>query len=127
MFERASRLKLRFSSSIGYLMTEDLWDVAVAILDDMWKALNKELKAEKEESLLATRSQAKTELTLKVDLLKYIVTTKLAEKQAKESRAEKKEKRKQILALMADKENAALANKSVEDLQKELEALEEDD
>jgi hypothetical protein len=50
LFEKASRLKLRFSSPAGLLTVEDLWDLPlsaqakVANLDDIAKGLNKTLE-----------------------------------------------------------------------------------
>ena len=127
IFEKAVRKKLRFETSRGYLSVEDLWDLGVAELDGLFKPLNKELKEQDEESLLATPTKAKTELSLKVEVLKHIVTTMLLEKEARLGRAEKKAKRNQLLALMADKETDALKDKTIAELTKELEALDEGD
>ena len=49
MFEKASRLKLRFSTSIGMLSAEDLWDLPLssrngtANLDDVARNLDVDL------------------------------------------------------------------------------------
>ena len=63
MFEKASRLKLRFDVPVGSvykgtLKVEDLWDVSVETLDSMFKAINTQLQSSATESLLQTRSKA---------------------------------------------------------------------
>ena len=49
MFEKATRLKLRFETVRGYVTTEDLWDIPLSAvngfcLDTIAKNLNKKLK-----------------------------------------------------------------------------------
>ena len=123
MFEKASRLKLRFNTQFGVLSAKDLWDLGLEQLDSEFKKLNKELKAEDEESLLETKSKANTLASLRVDIIKHIVKAKLEEKDAREAAAEKKEKKEKLLALIADKQDETLKNMSEEELRKELEAL----
>ena len=86
MFEKASRMKLRFNTQRGVLSVEDLWDLPLIQLDNIAIALNKKLQESKTES-------------------------------------EKKAKRQKILDLMAKKQDAELEGKSLEELAKELEAL----
>lgn len=44
MFEKASRIKLRYSTNRGVLSVEDLWDLSLEQLDPIAINLNKSLK-----------------------------------------------------------------------------------
>ena len=46
IFEKASRLQLRFASTKGSLSVEDLWGLSLESLDTLAKAVNKQIKAE---------------------------------------------------------------------------------
>lgn len=47
MFEKASRMKLRFNTQRGVLSVEDLWDLPLIQLDNIAIALNKKLQESK--------------------------------------------------------------------------------
>lgn len=122
MFEKASRLKLRFNYK-GVLSVEDLWDLPFTGLDAIFKKLNAELKTQKEESLLDTKSKLDKILELKVAIVKHIFTVKRAEKDAEELKAEKKAKKEKILEIIEEKQEDSLKGKSIEDLTKMLDDL----
>lgn len=122
MFEVATREKFRFPFR-GVISTEDLFDLSVKDLDSIFKTLNKELKKAKEESLLETKTQQDKELDIKIEIIKYIVKTKLDEEQLRAETKKKKEQKQKILELMASKQDADLQNKSVEELQQMLNEL----
>jgi len=122
IFEEASRMKLRFTYR-GHISVEDLWDLRVQDLDNIFKGLNAHLKAEKEESLLTTKDRATSDLELKVAIIRHIVAVKLAEVAEREQAAEKAAKRQRILEIIERKQGAALEEKSEEDLKKMLEEL----
>ena len=65
MFEKASRMKLRFNTQRGVLSVEDLWDLPLIQLDNIAIALNKKLQESKTESFIKTRTKNTTELELK--------------------------------------------------------------
>ena len=96
MFEKAVRMKLRFDYR-GLCSVEDLWDLSVKQLDTIYKKLNSEAKAQKEESLLEERTEEHSILDLKINLVKHIVEVKLAEKKAREDALEKMEMKNKIL------------------------------
>lgn len=122
MFEVATREKFRFPFR-GVISTEDLFDLSVKDLDSIFKTLNKELKKAKEESLLETKTQQDKELDIKIEIIKYIVKTKLDEEQLRAETKKKKEQKQKILELMASKQDADLQNKSIEELQQMLNEL----
>lgn len=119
MFEFAVRNKLRFPYK-GMVSVEDLWDLSVTELDKVFKALNAQKKQSDEESLLTTKTKEDEILMVQIEIVKYIVHVKQAEKAAREKEAENKAKKQKIMAIIADKEDEALKTASVEDLQKML-------
>jgi len=129
MFQKASRLKLRFDSVKGLLAAEDLWDLPLtsatgkANLDDIAKAVNKELKTTQEESFVAKETKGNEILQLKLEILKTIISIKMAENEAAAKARENAEKKQQILALIQQKKGEQLAGASLEDLMKMAEAL----
>jgi hypothetical protein len=126
IFEKASQVKLRFLSGKGVMTTEDLWDLKLEDLDRMAVALRKEVKESEEESFIKTTS-AKSKVAetteLKFEIVKHIITVKLAEKEARALAAEKRAKRAQLIELIGKKEITALESKSIDDLKKELAEL----
>lgn len=123
MFEKASRIKLRYSTNRGVLSVKDLWDLSLEQLDLIAINLSKRLKESQTESFIKTRTKDTTELELKFNIVKHIIDVKLQEQEERTVAAEKKAKRQKILDLMAKKQDAELESKSYEELAKELEAL----
>ena len=122
MFEVAVRNKLRFSYK-GQLSVEDLFDLPVEALDTIFKDLNRQTKQAKEESLLDKKSDADTILDVKIEIVKYIVGVKLAESEARQQAKSLKEKKQKILTIMAEKQDADLQNKSLDELKAMLDDL----
>ena len=129
MFEKASRLKLRFSTALGNATIEDLWDMplisrkAGASLDDLAKSLNRSIKDGEEESFVTQKSAANTVLSLKFDIVKHVIKVKLEEAEASEKATEIKAKKEKILSIIADKEDEALKGKSATELKELLSGL----
>lgn len=122
IFEYAVRNKVRFPFK-GMISVEDLWDLSLTNLDSIYKTLNKQVKQSEEESLLATKTNVDTELEVQIAIIKYIVTVKLEEQEAREKAAAKKAQKQKIMSIIATKEDEALQNTSVEDLRKMLDEL----
>lgn len=97
--------------------------VTLIQLDNIAIALNKKLQESKTESFIKTRTKDTTELELKFNIAKHIIDVKLQEQEDRLLESEKKAKRQKILDLMAKKQDAELEGKSLEELAKELEAL----
>lgn len=121
MFEKASRLRLRFNGvAPGKLTVEDLWRLPLSgkgvCLDSVAKALNKQLKDTEEESFVVKKSAVDEETTLKFNIVKRIIEVRLAEAEAAKEKREKSEKRQKILGILADKEDEDLKGKSVDEL-----------
>lgn len=121
LFEIASREKYRFPYR-GMISTEDLWDLSPDQLDVVYKTLNKNMKAQGEESLMAEDNGDPT-LSNMIEIVKYIFAVKQQEANARKQAAENAEKRRRILEVLAQKQDEALHDLSEADLQKMLEEL----
>lgn len=122
MFEKAVKGKYRFPYK-GQIAVEDLYDLSLGTLDTVFKTLNAEVKKTDEESLLQTKSEEDDILATKIEIVKYIFNEKLEEKKNRQEAAERKEKKQKIMQIIATKQDEALRNASVEDLQKMLDEL----
>lgn len=128
MFEKASKLKLRFETERGNVTTEDLWDIPLVApnnmsLDHIAKTLSRALKEDEEESFVIAKSTKNYDLELKFEIVKHIIKYKLQEKEKRENEAANKLKKEKILSILADKEDDALKGKSVASLKKMLDEL----
>jgi hypothetical protein len=123
MFEIAVRYKLRFPFK-GLVSVEDLFDMSVTDLDKVFKTLNAQAKTANEESLLVTRTKEDETLNLMIEIVKYIVSVKLAEETARLQAKERREKKQKIMEIVASKQDADLQSKSIDELQAMLNELE---
>lgn len=125
IFERATKAKLRFDSPRGRLTVEDLWDLPLTgavSLDNIYKAVNRQVKEAQEESIV-NPTTASTKLNLQLDIIKHIVEVKMEERDKAKEAIENKEKKQRILAALADKEEESLKGKSPEELKAMLKDL----
>ena len=122
IFEKAVRIKLRVESNRGLLTVEDLWDLKPEELDTMYRKFKKEARDAEEESLI-NPVKVDERLNLKIEVLKHIVTVKIAEREAATKRAETNRKKAELLELIKSKENSAMAEKSLDDLMDMYNAL----
>lgn len=122
IFEYVVRNKVRFPYK-GNITAEDLWDLPVTELDNIFKILNSQAKQSKEESLLDVKSNEDEILDTQIAVVKHIVGVKLEEKAAKERKAGNRAKKQKIMEIMAARNDKMLENASDEDLQKMLAEL----
>lgn len=122
IFEKATRGKMRFQFK-GLVSVEDLWDLSVQDLDKIFKSLNSQKKQTEEESLLNIKTDADTVLDIQIEIVKYIVSIKLEEENARLQLASQKQKKDKIIDILASKQDEDLKNKSVEELKDMLNEL----
>lgn len=122
IFETATKEKYRFPYK-GLISTEDLWDLNASQLDGIYKTLNAEKKTTEEDSLLGQHSKEEQMLLMKIEIVKYIFAAKQAEIEVRKQKAVNDDKKRRIMELIASKEDAALGEKSVDDLKKMLAEL----
>lgn len=122
IFVRASKKKYRFEFR-GLISVEDLWDLSVKNLDEIFKNLNAEIKKAEQESLFSDKSNANEELNDKIEIVKYIFGVKQEEAKNRKEAAERKKKRERIAEILAKKQDESLEAKSEEELMAMLEEL----
>lgn len=123
MFDKATRLKLRFQSPKGYVSTEDLWDLSLQHLNTMAKALNKQLKESSEVDFLLEKSEEDARIKLQFDIVLHIMEVKKDEIKSREEATARKAEREKIKGILAKKQDDALEKLSEEELRKKLEEL----
>lgn len=120
IFEYATRKAVRFTP--GQMTVEDVWSLPVSAkrgltLDDVYSNLKEEEDGLEKHSLLSSSDNPKKEeLTVKLDIVKHIFAVKSSELEAEKNEAEKKRQRNRINELIADKQDQAMSEKSVEEL-----------
>ena len=116
MFEKASKLKLRFETSAGNLSTEDLWDLSLESLNSLAKSLNKQIKEIDEEDFLKVAKTGERIIKLKFKIVIHVLETiKLAlDKHVKA--IERKAQKQRILEIIAKKQDESLEGKSEDEL-----------
>ena len=127
IFETALRGKFRFEHK-GLISTEDLWDLKIEQLDKIYSNLSDKLDIANKGSLLnsvtVNKSIEQQEIDTKMQIAKYIFDVKVKEQEDRRLAKEKKEQKQKILALLDEKQNEELKNKSIDELKKMLENLE---
>jgi hypothetical protein len=126
MFQQASRLKLRYETNRGMITVEDLWDLPLSLVDNLAIAISRDVaQAENAISFIAPtkNDDAKALLSLKFEIIKYIIGVRVAERDVAKDAADRRQKKTRLLELIAHKEDAALGEKSVEELRALAESL----
>lgn len=121
IFEQATKTGLRFKAQNGLVTTEDLWCLTLTNLDAMAKGYRKELR-EADDSFIDTKS-SNDQLELKFEIVKHIISSKIADRDEKIAARDKAARKQEILGVLAQKKSDSLLNMSVEDLEKELKNL----
>ena len=126
-FEKASRVKLRFGTSLGQLSIEDLWDLPLTSvrkvsLNSIAQGVHREIQESSEINFVASSGGVNTTLQLKMDIVKHIIEVRVGENEAKSNQLAKTQRNERIQELIANKKDEELSNQSVEDLEKLLEA-----
>ena len=130
IFEQATRRAIRFESVKGDLSVEQLWDLPLQSrnqfdLDTVAKTVNRQLNAVTEESFVSVRENpAKETLSLKLEIVKHIISVKLQEAEEARNRANKASEKEKLLRLLDEKQNEALRALTPEEIQERLKALE---
>ena len=130
IFERASRKKLRFESAIGFLTTEQLWDLPLVAelgtsLDGLARAVHTKLKDFDEVSFVDTKpNPEKIEMQLRLDILKHIIDAKMAQRSEAEQAAKTAEHKRKLYAALEAKTEDELKGKSRKELEEEIAELE---
>jgi len=139
IFERATRLKLRFETGRGLVSVEDLWDLDLLPkgrsnnlnLDDMGKSIRSALKEfdTEGESLVAnaqaTKAQNKerSRLQLAFDVIKHVIDVRVSEAKAKTDRQAVRQERADLQELLQAAERNEMAKLTPAEIKAKLAAL----
>jgi len=120
MYKQASQLKLRFSTNVGQLSTEQLWDLSQTQLSNAIKAVKKVLvkNDDDELSFLVSTSVVDVENQLRFDILKDVYLTKKKESDDARDAASIKAHNQKIDSLIAEKKDGQMKDMSIEELEK---------
>lgn len=123
IFEKASKVRIRFASTKGLLTTEDLWALSLRQLNTLAKGLNKTLKDAVEEDFLEAANKADTETKLGFDIVLHILRFKEAEGKTRAEAADKKAEKAKLLAVLDRKQDASLEGMTEEQIKQKIDAL----
>lgn len=130
MFEKASRFGLRYETPQGLLTVEDLWKLPLtsyrpgrASLDDIAVGLFRQLKESDNESFVKKAAKKDDSTQLAFDIVKHIIDVRMAEDEAAAAQRANKEKKRRILEIIAQKEDAQLFDASLDELKAMAETL----
>ncbi len=133
MFEQASRARIRFNSPQGSLTVEDLWLLPLesksgnrANLDAIAIDLHRQTRdAADAVSFVnpSTESAQAAQLQLAFDIVRRVIQVRVAERDELQAASQRREKKQRLLELIAQKEDAALGEKSVDELRALAESL----
>lgn len=123
LFLKATKEKFRFPY-MGQISTEDLWDLSIENLDSIYGKLDEDLTRLTTKTLIKDKkTNIEKELEDKIEIVKFIVEFKQAEIETAKENAMKSVKKQKILALIHEKENETLKEKSVDELKEMYDAL----
>lgn len=115
IYKYAAKNKLRFPFK-GNISVEDLFSLGLTDLDTIYKTLSKQVKADSEESLLATKTKEDEDIKVKMQIVKEIFEEKQAAIEAGKKAAETRAKNQKIMEIISRKEDEDLNNKSIDEL-----------
>lgn len=129
VFERASRLKLRFDTNKGMLSVEDLWELPLtsatgkANLDDIARGLHRDLQEHATVSFVDKPAKADESIQVGFDVVKYVIDVRLAEADTAAKAKDKRAQKDRIMELIDKKRDEALSAKSEEELRELMATL----
>ena len=124
LFEKASRAKLRFSTTRGDLTTEQLWDLPLqsktgVSLDGIAVALHEQISTTSV-SFVTAKTSANELIELAFEVVKHVIQVKKTEMAIKVQAQERASKAQVLKDLIEQKKGEALGQKTVEELEAEL-------
>lgn len=123
LFEKATRMAIRFNTTAGQLTTEDLWSLPLTStkgvsLNGIAMALYKQIKDSADIiSFVDDTVNVNDELQMKFDIVKRVIEVRKAEAEDKAKAAAAKAQKEKILELIAAKRDQSLQEKTLEELE----------
>lgn len=128
MIEKATRIKLRFETVRGEVGIEDIWDMPLTSkngfsLDDLAKDLYRKVKGNEEGSFVTKKSSKNELLELRFEIVKYIISVKIKEKEEKENATKLKAEKERLIALYKKKKDGKDEELSIDELKAKIDAM----
>lgn len=125
LFERASRKNLTVTTSKGTIGINDLWDLPLTSqkhlnLDDIARAYNERVNKASVSFVETSPAQGTEDDRLVFEIVKHVIAVKIADNKAQAEARVKAQQKQRILEIMAQKQDEALAGKSIEELEQLL-------
>ena len=121
LFELASIQKWRFTSSKGQLTVEDLWYMPLAkgafCLDAVAVKLFEASESSEKVSFVVTPRPGTKLLAQKLELVKYIIATRIQSDKDSKDTADRKVLKQKIAGIIDSKKDDALVGKTVAELE----------
>lgn len=115
IFEKASRLKLRFCLPGKVVSVEDLWDIDPMILDVHAGSLHEALKSHERFSILRPKKED-TANRLRLDIVTYVIETRMKEEQDRETALLKQQEDQKLLEILESRKDQRLEKLSDEEI-----------
>jgi hypothetical protein len=132
LFERAARGKWRFTTQRGEITAEQLFDLPLEgnngfNLNEVAIAVDNQLETSARKNFVEpVKNTARAELEGKLELIKLVIASKLADMKASETRVKNAAERQRILDALNAKSDEELKSATKEELEERLAALESD-
>lgn len=120
MYKEALRLKLRFSTDVGTLTTEQLWGLTLSQLDKVAVELEENSTKNVRKSFISDVSEEDKIENLKFEIVLDILKTKLDVQRAQRDAIEAKAHNEKILNILSERKDRDLNKLSDEELEKML-------
>jgi len=117
VYKEASKTNLKIQSSKGALTVYDLWVLPLTLLDDIAIGLSKQVKQLPNESFIKTVKTSDVITQLKFDIVLDVINTRLEYDARRQEASAKKLQKEKIMEIIESKQDDALQNKSLEELQ----------
>jgi hypothetical protein len=127
LFLTASRRQLRFATTRGHLTTEDLWSLSLKQLDALAVSVDEQVKPGGRKTFLENpdtkANEAEADNTLRLEILKTIITIKQDENKAALAESGKRRQKDFLKDLLDRKKIGEMEAMTVEQIEAQLKAL----
>jgi hypothetical protein len=129
LFEKASRIGLRFDTLKGAATVEDLWLLPLTSttgapnLDKIAQDLDAQLRNAPTVSFVHKETKNNDIPQMKFDIVRHIINIRLEENKLASDHKQNSEKKQEVLAIIAQKKNAAMMDMKVEELEELAQSL----
>jgi hypothetical protein len=125
IYQKASRLKIRFATGKGLATVEDLWALPLTKLDEIASDLDGQIEKTGKKSRLATKTTVDEELQVALAVVENVIEVRQLENKAKTEKTQKAAQLATLKDILEKKQMGTLQNLSEEDLMKKIKELEE--